>query len=215
MFDYHTHTIFSDGDLIPSELVKRATKLGNEGIALTDHVDFSNYDFILRSLLNAKNELKDDWEIFVLVGVEITHVPPNKIDKLVKKTKKAGAEIIVVHGESIVEPVANGTNKAAVSNEKVDILAHPGLITEDEVELARENDVLLEITARTGHSLTNGHVASLAKKIGANVVINSDAHSPNDLINDDMAMMVLMGAGLDKNTAKKILEYGKEYYNKM
>lgn len=215
MFDYHTHTIFSDGDLIPSELVRRATKLGNEGIALTDHVDFSNYDFILRSLLNAKNELKDDWEIFVLVGVEITHVPPNKIDKLVKKTKKAGAEIIVVHGESIVEPVANGTNKAAVSNEKVDILAHPGLITEDEVELARENNVLLEITARTGHSLTNGHVASLAKKIGANVVINSDAHSPNDLINDDMAMMVLMGAGLDKDTAKKILEYGKEYYNKM
>ena len=212
MFDYHTHTIFSDGDLIPSELVRRATKIGNEGIALTDHVDFSNYDFVLRSLLQAKKELEGDWEIAVLIGVEITHVPPKKIDKLVEKAKKAGAEIIVIHGESIVEPVANGTNKAAVANEDVDILAHPGFITEEEVELAKDNDVLLEITARIGHSLTNGHVASLAKKMGANVVIDTDTHSPNDLINDEMAMMVLMGAGFDGDTAKKILDYGKEHY---
>lgn len=214
MFDYHSHTVFSDGDLIPSELVRRAAKLGNEGIALTDHVDFSNYDFILRSLLQAKKELKDDWEISVLIGVEITHVPPLKIDKLVKKAKRSGAEIIVVHGESIVEPVANGTNKAAVSNETVDILAHPGFITEDEVDLAKENDVLLEITARVGHSLTNGYVASLAKKMGAKVVIDTDTHSPNDLINDEMAMMVLMGAGFERDTAKHILDYGKEYYKR-
>jgi len=215
MFDLHSHTIFSDGDLIPSELVRRCAKLGNEGVALTDHVDFSNYDFVLRSLLQAKNELKDDWEISVLIGVEITHVPPQKIDKLVKKVKKSGAEIIVVHGESIVEPVADGTNKAAVSNTDVDILAHPGLITEEEVELAKENGVLLEITARIGHSLTNGHVANLSKKKSANVVINTDTHSPNDLINDEMAMIVLMGAGFDKNTAEKILVYGKEYSKKL
>jgi hypothetical protein len=30
--------------------------------------------------------------------------------------RKAGAEIIVVHGETIAEPVEKGTNRAAVNN---------------------------------------------------------------------------------------------------
>ena len=42
-----------------------------------------------------------------------------------------GARIIVVHGETIVEPVRPGTNRKALESD-VDILAHPGLITEDE-----------------------------------------------------------------------------------
>ena len=198
--------------MIPSELVRRASKIGNEGIALTDHADFSNYKFIIGSLLSAKKEMEDDWEIEVLVGVEITHVPPRKIDKLVRMAKTEGAEIILVHGETIVEPVLKGTNRVSVMNEDVDILAHPGLIDAEEVWLARDNGVALEISSRRGHSLTNGHVASLAMKVGADLVIDTDTHSPEDLIDDEMARKVLLGCGLDIGDANDVLNYARKNF---
>lgn len=198
--------------MIPSELVRRASDIGNEGIALTDHADFSNYKFIIGSLLSAKREMEDDWEIEVLVGIEITHVPPRKIDKLVKKAKAEGAEIILVHGETIVEPVLKGTNRVSVMNEDIDILAHPGLIEAEEVCLARDNGVALEISSRKGHSLTNGHVASLSMKYGADLVIDTDTHSPEDLIDDEMARKVLLGCGLNSSDANDVLNYARKNF---
>ena len=47
MIDLHTHSIFSDGELIPSELVRRARIKGYRAIAITDHGDASNLDFII------------------------------------------------------------------------------------------------------------------------------------------------------------------------
>ena len=78
----------------------------------------------------------------------------------------------------------------------MDILAHPGLIAEEDVLLAREKGVLLEISARKGHSLTNGHVARLAKQIGANLIYSTDTHAPGDLLTEEMAQKVVRGAGL-------------------
>jgi len=48
MIDLHTHTTFSDGELIPSELVRRAETLGYRAIAITDHVDFTNIEHVLK-----------------------------------------------------------------------------------------------------------------------------------------------------------------------
>ncbi len=47
MIDLHTHSSFSDGELIPSELVRRAFVLGYTAIAITDHVDYTNIEHIL------------------------------------------------------------------------------------------------------------------------------------------------------------------------
>ncbi|MDL5503665.1 MAG: PHP domain-containing protein, partial [Candidatus Methanoperedens sp.] len=69
--------------------------------------------------------LEDDYKIRIFSGVEITHVPPAKMPGLVKMARKLGAEVIVVHGETSVEPVPQGTNHSAVSLD-IDILAHPG-----------------------------------------------------------------------------------------
>jgi histidinol phosphatase-like PHP family hydrolase len=102
----------------------------------------------------------------------------------------------VVHGETVAEPVEPGTNRAGIEA-GCDILAHPGLISEADVMLARERGVLLEITSRKGHSITNGHVARLALGHGAQLVLNTDAHSPGDLITREAARKVLMGAGID------------------
>ena len=204
MFDFHTHSIFSDGELIPSELVRRAVFNGYEAVAITDHVDFTNMEHVLAGL--KKFELREEGDIEVIIGVEITHVPAAKIVKAVKNAKDLGAELVIVHGESLVEPVESGTNKAAVSNPAVDILAHPGLISAEEAELAKKNDVFLEISSRHGHCLTNGHVARISKEVGAKMLLNSDLHSPDDFLTEEFAQKILLGAGLDYGEVRRVMD---------
>jgi putative hydrolase len=62
--------------------------------------------------------------------------------------------------------------------------------------MAAEKGIFLEISARKGHCLTNGHVAQLAKKHTAELVLNSDAHEPSDLISEEQARKIVLGAGL-------------------
>lgn len=125
--DLHTHSIFSDGELIPAELVRRAMVLGHDVIAITDHVDMTNVEFVVKSVVKAV-DLCEDY-IKVIPGVEITHVPPRKIAEVAKQARRFGAKWVVVHGETVTEPVMPGTNKASVENPDIDILAHPGFIT--------------------------------------------------------------------------------------
>ncbi|MCX9011743.1 MAG: histidinol phosphate phosphatase domain-containing protein [Candidatus Methanoperedens sp.] len=200
MIDLHTHSTFSDGELIPSELVRRAVFHGYTAIAITDHVDFTNIEHILSCMGNIKS-LEDDYDIRIFPGVEITHVPPGKMGLLVEKARSLGAEIVVVHGETTVEPVPPGTNHAAVALD-IDILAHPGLITVEDAELARENGICLEITSRCGHNRTNGHVVRMAKETGANLIVNTDSHAPHDLITDEIALQIAVGAGMDEKGAR-------------
>ncbi|HIP62986.1 MAG TPA: histidinol phosphate phosphatase domain-containing protein [Archaeoglobus profundus] len=210
MIDLHIHSIFSDGELIPMEIISRMHYLGNEGLAITDHVDFSNLSLVLNNLRKL-TDFRDDYELDVLFGVEITHVPPNLIGRAVELAWKEGAEIVIVHGETIVEPVKEGTNYMAVQ-EEIDILAHPGLIDLETAELAKENGVFLEISARKGHSLTNGHVAKIAIEVGCDLVINTDAHSPNDFITTDLAIKILKGAGVEDY--KEVLENPRKIIKK-
>lgn len=194
MIDLHTHSTFSDGELIPAELVRRARHAGYEAIAITDHGDAANLEFIL-SHVSKVAKIGHFFDITVITGIELTHMPPGLIGEYVSKAREFGAEIVVVHGETVVEPVVAGTNLAAIEA-GVDVLAHPGLITDLEVRLAAEKGVALEITTRGGHSLTNGHVASLARKYGAKLVINNDAHAPRDLVSRELRRAVALGAGL-------------------
>ncbi len=195
MIDLHTHSIFSDGDLIPAELVQRAYSAGYKAIAITDHADHSNYDFIIPRLIKGCSQITRKGNIKVLPGIELTHVDPGDIAALASEARKLGAKIIVVHGETLVEPVPAGTNKAALQAD-IDILAHPGLITEDEVQLAASRGIYLEITTRKGHSFSNGHVAALARRFKAQLVLDNDAHSAADFVGLEMAMKIAGGAGL-------------------
>lgn len=201
--DLHTHSIFSDGELIPSELVRRAMICGHDAIAITDHVDMTNVEFVVKNLVKA-TDLCEDY-IMVIPGVEITHVPPARINAVIEAAKGFGAEIIVVHGETVTEPVMKGTNMKAVSNPDVDILAHPGFISEEEAQTAVDNDVILEITGRMGHNITNGHVANVARTVGAKMVIDSDAHAPENLMSEETAYTVALGAGLTRAEADEAI----------
>ena len=197
MIDLHTHTFFSDGEVGPAELVRRAAFAGYRAIAITDHADQSNIEWLLSKLVGVVDELGAANNMQVLAGVELTHVPPVLIAKATQLARDNGAELIVVHGETIVEPVIEGTNRAAIEA-GVDILSHPGLITPEDVQLAAENNVCLEITTRKGHSLTNGHVAKLAQQYGAKLVIDNDAHAPGDLLAPALSRLVALGAGMSE-----------------
>jgi histidinol phosphatase-like PHP family hydrolase len=205
MIDLHTHTTFSDGELIPSELVRRAVVLGYTAIGITDHVDYTNIEHILSCVSKAKY-LEDVLDIRILPGVELTHVPPPKIGALAALARSLGAEIVVVHGETPVEPVCPGTNRAALEA-SVDILAHPGFITWEDAQLARENNVCLEITSRSGHNITNGHVVRMASLAKAKMVVNTDTHAPQDLIDSKRAVQIAMGAGLTWEDALKTVNH--------
>ncbi len=205
MIDLHTHTFFSDGQLVATELVRRAAVAGYTAMAITDHADKTNIKWLLENIVTVVDEIGAANNMEVLAGVELTHVPPQSIAEVFQLARDNGAEIVVVHGETIVEPVMLGTNLAAIKA-GVDILAHPGLITPEEVQLAAEKGVCLEITTRGGHSLTNGHVVKLATKFGAKMVINNDAHTPSDLVSPEQAHKIALGAGMTEEQYKQALQ---------
>jgi len=209
MIDLHTHTLFSDGELIPAELSRRAAARGYRALAMTDHADLSNLDLILPRLVRVAADLGRAWGLTVLPGIELTHIPPGEIAATAAEARRLGARIVVCHGETIVEPVAPGTNRAALEAD-IDILSHPGLITAADAELAAARGICLEITTRKGHSLTNGHVARTALAAGAKLVINNDAHAPGDLVSLEMARRVGLGAGLTEAQVDQCLKNSEE-----
>jgi putative hydrolase len=195
MIDLHTHTLFSDGELVPAELTRRAAVAGYRAIALTDHCDFSNMDLIIPRLVRVADDLGASWGLTVIAGVELTHIPPDRIAAAAREARSLGARLVVCHGETIAEPVAPGTNRAALEAD-IDILSHPGLINDEEAKTAAERGIFLEISTRKGHSLTNGHVARMALAHGVRLVVNTDSHSPDDLVTLERARQVALGAGL-------------------
>ena len=171
---------------------------GYSALAITDHGDQSNIDLIIPRLVAFCEELNRLEGIRLIPGIELTHIRPEAIPALVSRSRKLGARLVVVHGETIAEPVAPRTNRMAIES-SVDILAHPGLITEEEVLSAKERSVTLELTSRKDHSLTNGHVARLAHRMGAPMILNSDTHAPGDIWPAARLYEIVVGAGLTKD----------------
>ena len=204
LYDLHTHSILSDGEMLPIELVRRMAVMGYTTVAITDHADPSNAISVIDTLLR----LRESAELFgvrLLCGIEITHVPPAQIAHLAREVKEAGADIVVVHGETPVEPVAEGTNHAACSCRSVNVLAHPGLISREDAALAAKNGIALELTSRGGHNRTNGHVALAAREAGCQLVVDSDAHAPHDILDKRAKFIVAKGAGLTDAESRQVI----------
>ncbi len=196
-FDFHTHSLLSDGELLPVELARRYSCKGYQAVAIADHLDASNIETVIPAVVKGTEmwNAAPETDVRLIPAAEITHVPPSQIKVLVTEARRLGARIVVVHGETLNEPVVAGTNRAALEG-GADILAHPGLISEQDAAFAAEKGIFLEVTARAGHCLTNGHVVAVARKAGASIVISSDAHIPRDIPGPESAAKVGLGAGL-------------------
>ncbi len=200
MIDLHSHTFYSDGELVPAEQARRAEIKGVEVLGITDHADASNVEEMVEKAKRAKGTAS----LPIVPGVEITHVPPEKIPDVVDRARDAGAEIVVAHGESPVEPVSPGTNRASIES-GVDLLGHPGMITMEDAKMAAEEDVYLELSARRGHSLANGHVTRIANEVDADLIVSTDAHHPDDFISQDRAHEIARYSGLKDSEADKVV----------
>ena len=214
MIDLHTHTLFSDGELLPSELVRRAEVAGYAAIALTDHVDASNIDFILPRIVKVCKELNKYWKIRAIPGVEITHVPVQEIKRLVRYARSHGAKVVVVHGETVAEPVVPGTNRAAIEA-GCDILAHPGLISAADAALAKKRGVCLEFTTRKSHCVTNKRLVKIARAAGAKLVLDNDAHCDANFVSEAAARRLLKAAGARPEEIEQIFSNSRAIVSKI
>ncbi|MCY3802656.1 MAG: histidinol phosphate phosphatase domain-containing protein [Chloroflexi bacterium] len=206
LYDFHTHTFLSDGVLSPLELSYRCYRHGYDVLAITDHAGIAELDRLLGSVVESCRTASDNWDLRVLPGVELTYVPPSEIDLAALRAKELGAEVVVVHGETVSEDVPPGTNRAAAASHAVDVIAHPGLLDYETAEMARDSGKFIELSGRSGHSLANGFVASVCRKTGAPMIVNSDAHGPGDILTADRARTIAHGAGLSESEAAIVLE---------
>lgn len=206
LYDFHTHTFNSDGILSPIELIRRAFVKGYSAIAITDHVALGSLGRVIKETSDDCALARTYWNIFAIPGVELTHIPPRAISEVAKRAKEMGAWLVVVHGETPVEPVEEGTNLAAVQSPYVDILAHPGLITIEEASLAAQNNIFIELTSRKGHSMSNAHVASVSQKEEARLLVNSDAHDENDLLTPSSVEAILRKANINQRQHRQIID---------
>jgi histidinol phosphatase-like PHP family hydrolase len=213
MYNLHGHSLLSDGCLLPSEVAMRYLALGYKAIAITDHVDYSNIESTVKSVLEFVKHWPKDAKIKVFSGIELTHLPLNQFKPLAKYARSKGIEIIVAHGETLVEPVVKGTNRACLEA-GIDILAHPGLITDKDINLAREKNIFLEITSRQGHSSTNAHVVERALELKAKLILNTDSHAPEDIITPEELENVGTKAGITKKDLEKIYQDTNKFLSK-
>ena len=205
MYNLHAHTFLSDGELLPSEVVVRYQDKGYKIIAITDHADYSNIKLIARAIAEFCRRWPKDSSIKILPGIELTHVPVQQFKPLTALARKEGIKIIIAHGETPVEPVSNNTNHFALLSD-IDILAHPGLITDADTKLASERGIFLEITSRHGHRQTNAHVINQARKFGAKLILNNDSHTAEDIIDVAQLKKVGLDSGLTQEEIDAIYE---------
>lgn len=213
MINLHAHTFLSDGDLLPSEVAVRYQDKGYKVIAITDHADYSNIKQIAKAIVEFCKRWPKDSTIKVLPGIELTHLPPEQFKPLAALARKEGIKIIIAHGETPVEPVAKDTNHLALMAD-IDILAHPGLISDEDTQLAAKRGVFLEITSRHGHSETNSHVIKQARKFSAKLILNIDSHTPDDIISPEQLIKIGLDCGLNQAEIDKIYEDITVFLNK-
>ena len=210
MYNLHAHTFLSDGELLPSEVAVRYQFKGYSVIAITDHADYSNIKQITKAIVEFCKRWPKDSSIKVLPGVELTHLPLEQFKPLAALARKEGIKIIIAHGETPVEPVAKNTNHFALMAD-IDILAHPGLISDEDAHLAKERGIFLEITSRKGHRQANAHVIKQARKFNAKLILNNDSHTPEDIISPTELMQAGLDSGLTQNEVDKIYEDVKTF----
>ncbi len=65
--------------------------------------------------------------------------------------------------------------------------------------------MILEVSARWVHTLTNGHVVQTALSVGNDLVVDSDAHDPQELVLYELARRIARGARVPEERLGRVL----------
>ncbi len=221
MIDFH---IELNGQIPLSSMVMYAKSLGLRGIALIaaaeyipsteekacdaflkDHAKDSPSILFLKEKQEIIRKLAVYYDMQIFFGVQLRHIPPALLEETVRFYRSCGIPLIGVYGESISDIVEKGTNFSAI-RAKADILFNPGLIDEECVKLAKENDVYLEISTHPKHAYTNAHIAKLAQKYGAKLVLGSNAQTLQELHSPEMQKSILKGACIESHDSYELFQ---------
>ena len=204
-FDFHSHTFLTDGTTAPTDMWLHADRLGHSVLAITDHVSLDDPRPLLRRLASEARAFEDG-------PIDPPH-RSGSVDGAGRTHQSGGPGRPAGGGPDRHRPRRDpggngspGTNHAAIDCRDVDLLAHPGLLDPRDAELARAHGTFLEISGRRGHSLANGHVARVALEAGADLVVDSDAHAPDQLLGIEIARKIAHGAGLPVEGVRRALE---------
>lgn len=217
--DLQMHSIWSDGQNTIEEMAKKATAMGLEYIAITDHLRgifnnrISEKDLLRQwkkiDKLNA-NYKKRGIKFRILKSGEVDILNDGKLfmrDKIMRKLDIVGGAIhssFKITKEKMTERIIK-----AMKNPNLDMIFHPtgrliGLRPAYEVDMkkiiraAKETKTILEIDAYYDRLDLKDEYLRMAKNAGLKIAINSDAHSASNLQYLELGIAQARRAWLEK-----------------
>jgi 3',5'-nucleoside bisphosphate phosphatase len=179
-FDFHLHTVFSDGLVWPTVRVEEAWRDGLDGIAITDHLEYQPFKADVSTNHNRSFEIArragEDLDILVIKGSEITRdMPPGHLNGIFLKDSTALA--------------VTSWRDALDATKKQDAFVfwnHPGWTAQSPDGTSKwyaEHTELLEKEILKGIEIVNGRdyyadAHQLALDHNLTLFANSDLHSP-------------------------------------
>ncbi len=214
--DLHIHSRWSDGIISLSDMIERVKKFNYEYIAISDHTTSNRYGRgldvkRLQKKMNYVDKLKSRFRDFcILMGSEIDIKGVSKFDYPEDIIKKMDIAIGSMHS-SFLDTEAENTARviSAIENKHFDFIAHPtGVVFGNRapyfididrlISAAAENNKALEINSYFLRMDLNEQNARKAREMGVKVVINTDAHRPNNMDMIRLGVDIARRAGLQK-----------------
>jgi putative hydrolase len=214
-FDFHTHTLYSDGASTVAAMVEAAEARGLEAVAITDHGHESSVGVPrekFASMLQDIELAREDAGIPVLAGMEANVVDEwGTIDGDDEFVRKLDILLAGIHRlgrardptEFAKDYLRRATN--AIEHHKFDVFAHPfyfhqylapHLLPEDLenfVKLAAERGVAIEINRK--YRVPDEDFLRLCLREGVKLSVGTDAHTPGEVGRVDWALGVLRRVG--------------------
>ena len=214
-FDFHVHTMYSDGVGTAAAMVEAAEARGLEAVAITDHgpeLSVGTPREKLTPMLQDIRLAKEDAGIPVLAGIEANVVDEGgTIDVDEDFIGKLDILMIGIHrlggARDSVELARDYLERSihAIERHKIDVLAHPfyfhsdlapHLLPEDLKNFARlaaERGAAMEVNMK--YRVPNNEFLRLCLREGVKLSIGTDAHTTGEVGRVDWALGVLRHIG--------------------
>ncbi len=191
--DLHSHTDWSDGRFPMEEMVAKATELGREYLAITDHSPSATVANGLSSerLVEhnaAVRELNEKVDIELLTGTEMDIKPDGSLDYSDDELAELDIVIASIHS-GMDQDLQTMTDRviAAMESPHVDVICHltarllerraPVQMDVEKVfERAVETGTILEINASPERLDLNAGHARIAAEMGVIFTVSTDSH---------------------------------------
>jgi len=214
-FNFHTHTLYSDGECLASGIAEAAEASGLTAVAITDHgpelsVGISPGKIPL--MLQDIEAAREDANIPVLAGMEANVVNASgAIDLDEEIMKKLDILVIGLHtlgGAPTQEELAKNYFLAvtnAMRRQRADVVAHPFRLhsylapylspeeIDEFVKLAAEKGIAIEINSK--YRVPDEELLRACLREGVKLSIGTDAHTVAEVGMVDWQMAVLKRIG--------------------